>query len=177
MARTIFDPVPLCLNSVSHSRGAPQSSLSRFLAKWAARNYNRAPMRIVARCLLVALGSAVACLWAVAGASPQTSITGAIVGTAKDTNGAVVPNASVDALNLATHMTLSTTTDTNGRYTLDNARPGRYTIQVMARGFSPYKQENVIVEAGRRRAQISPCRYQVRPRPSSPPDSPTSVET
>jgi hypothetical protein len=106
-------------------------------------------MRIVARCLLVALGSAVACLWAVAGASPQTSITGAIVGTVKDTNGAVVPNASVDALNLATHMTLSTTTDTNGRYTLDNARPGRYTIQVMARGFSPYKQENVIVEAGR----------------------------
>ena len=32
MARTIFDPVPLCLNSVSHSRGAPHSGPVKNLA-------------------------------------------------------------------------------------------------------------------------------------------------
>jgi hypothetical protein len=106
-------------------------------------------MRIVARCLLVAVGSALASLWAVPVACPQSSITGAMVGTVRDTSGAVVPGASVDALNIATNTTSSTTTGTNGRYALANARPGRYTIQVTAKGFSPYKQENVIVEAGR----------------------------
>ena len=87
------------------------------------KNLQSGAMRIVARCLLVAVGGAVAGLWAVAVASPQS--TGAIVGTVTDTSGAVVPGASIDALNIATNTTLSTTTRTNGRYTLDNARPGR----------------------------------------------------
>ncbi len=131
-------------------------------------------MRIVARCLLVAVGSAVAGLWAVAVASPQSSMTGAIVGTVTDTSGAVVPGASVDALNIATNMTLSTTTGTNGRYTLDNARPGRYTVQATARGFSPYKQENVVVEAGRSTSGHHPAG--TRPGPARRPRPPTQPQ-
>jgi carboxypeptidase family protein len=106
-------------------------------------------MRIVARYLLVAVGSSLVGMWFVPVARPQSSITGTIVGTVRDANGAIVPGASVDALSVATNTTSSATTGTNGRYTLANVLPGRYTIQVMARGFSPYKQENVIVEAGR----------------------------
>ena len=106
-------------------------------------------MRIVAGCLLVAVGSAFASLWAVQLASPQASFTGTIVGTLTDVSGAVIPGASVNVLNEATKTILSTTTSSSGRYTLANVQPGRYTIQVAARGFSPYKQETVIVEAGR----------------------------
>ncbi|HEV2221890.1 MAG TPA: carboxypeptidase-like regulatory domain-containing protein [Candidatus Acidoferrales bacterium] len=106
-------------------------------------------MRIVAGCLFVVVGSALAGLWGVAAARAQSSIAGTIVGTVKDTSGAVIPGASVDVLSVATGTTFSTTTGTDGRYTLANARPGQYTIQVTAKGFRPYKQESVIVEAGR----------------------------
>lgn len=106
-------------------------------------------MRIVARCLLVGVGSALATLWGVPVASPQSSVAGTILGTVTDRSGAVIPGASVGAISAATKTASSTTTSTSGRYTLADLRPGRYTIQVTARGFSAYKQENVIVEAGR----------------------------
>jgi len=106
-------------------------------------------MRFVAGCLLIAVGSALAGLCAVPVARQQSSTTGAIVGTVTDISGAVIPGASVNALNVATKTTSSTTTNKNGQYTLTNASPGPYTVQVTSRGFSPYKQENVIVEAGR----------------------------
>jgi Carboxypeptidase regulatory-like domain/TonB dependent receptor-like, beta-barrel len=82
-------------------------------------------------------------------ARAQSSVTGAVVGAVADKSGAVIPGASVSALNVATSASSSTTTDTSGRYALSNLRPGRYTIQVTAKGFGSYKQENVIVEVGR----------------------------
>lgn len=106
-------------------------------------------MRTRARCLLVAVGSFLVGLWLVPVARPQSSIIGTIEGTVRDTNGAIVAEASVDALSVAMNTTLSATTDTNGRYTLASVRPGRYTIQVAAKGSGPYKEESVIVEAGR----------------------------
>jgi Carboxypeptidase regulatory-like domain/TonB dependent receptor-like, beta-barrel len=79
----------------------------------------------------------------------QSSVSGAIVGTATDKTGALIPGASVSALNVSINASTSTTTDANGRYVLSNLRPGRFTVEVYAKGFGTYKQENVIVEVGR----------------------------
>jgi len=79
----------------------------------------------------------------------QSSISGAVVGTISDKSGAVIPAASVSALNVGTSATTSTTSDPGGRYVLGNLMPGRYTIEASAKGFSNYRQENVIVEVGR----------------------------
>jgi hypothetical protein len=88
-------------------------------------------------------------LWLVPAARAQSSIFGSIIGSVTDKSGAVIPGASVNAVNVATNASFSATTDTTGRYVLDNLRPGRYTMTVSAKGFSGYKQENVIVEVGR----------------------------
>lgn len=79
----------------------------------------------------------------------QSNVAGAIVGTVTDRSGAVVPGAKAAAVNLANNYRESATTDGNGRYVIDNLPPGTYTLTIDARGFSTYKQENLIVEVGR----------------------------
>ncbi len=88
-------------------------------------------------------------LGATAWASAQSTTDGAIGGTVTDPSGAVVPGATVSALNVGTNTKLTVTTDTSGGYRLTPLRPGTYTLEVSAQGFSVYKQENVIVEVGR----------------------------
>ena len=82
-------------------------------------------------------------------ASAQSTTDGAIGGTVTDPSGAVVPGATVSALNVGTNSKSTVTTDTSGGYRLTPLRPGTYTFEVSAQGFSVYKQENVIVEVGR----------------------------
>src|SRR5580693_6117858 len=76
------------------------------------------------RILLVALF-----LIAAAGtASAQDS--GRITGTVTDPSGATVPGATVSALNVATNVTTTRTTDTSGLYVLV-LQPGTYTISAV----------------------------------------------
>jgi len=49
--------------------------------------------------------------------------TGQIVGTVQDASGAVVPNVTVAAKNVATGTQRATTTNTSGVYVLPNLRP------------------------------------------------------
>jgi outer membrane receptor protein involved in Fe transport len=82
-------------------------------------------------------------------ASAQSTTEGAIGGTVTDPSGALVPGATVSALNVGTNSKSTITTDTSGGYRLSHLQPGTYTLEVSAQGFSIYKQENVIVEVGR----------------------------
>lgn len=63
---------------------------------------------------------------------------GTILGTVKDSSGAVVPNASVVANNLDENTMSETTTNSNGDYSLLNALPARYSITVTAKGFETF---------------------------------------
>src|SRR6266853_1743605 len=71
---------------------------------------------------------------------------GNIVGTVVDVSGAVVPNANVELLNLATGVKNSTTTDSAGSYRFGNVPIGTYTITVSAPGFTTTSLKNVQVE-------------------------------
>lgn len=79
----------------------------------------------------------------------QGAATGAIGGTITDKTGAVIPGATVSTLSTATNNRSSTTTDANGRYMMGQLSSGGYTVEVSAKGFGAYRQENVIVEVGR----------------------------
>lgn len=61
---------------------------------------------------------------------------GDLTGTIQDKTGAVVPNATVVALNEATGVKTTTSTNANGVYRLGNLPVGSYTLTAAAKGFS-----------------------------------------
>lgn len=62
-------------------------------------------------------------------------ITGDILGTVKDTSGAVVPNAKVRLMEAKTGITFTATTDSTGGYLFAQLKPGTYNITVSKTGF------------------------------------------
>jgi len=75
----------------------------------------------------------------------QTSSTGVITGVIKDQSGAVVPNASIKATNMATGVERRTTASDSGTYELTQMVPGDYRVEVEAKGFARYATEPVTV--------------------------------
>src|SRR5918992_4967162 len=61
--------------------------------------------------------------------------TGQITGTVTDAAGAVVPGASVTVTNLATSLTREVTTGGEGDFAVPLLPPGRYKVEVAAKGF------------------------------------------
>ena len=72
-------------------------------------------------------------------------ITGSIVGTIKDPQGAVVSGATVKATNTDTGYTRSTPTDADGDFRIDYLPVGHYTVEASAAGFKTYVQANVVL--------------------------------
>ena len=73
----------------------------------------------------------------------QTS--GDLVGSVKDSTGAVVPNAAVTVTNEATGVRLNTATTSAGDYRANNLLPGNYDVVVNASGFQPFTLTGVLV--------------------------------
>lgn len=69
-------------------------------------------------------------------AHAQTTAT--VTGTVTDATGAVVPNAAVQAVGLATGITRDAISDSAGIYLLPSLQPGDYKLVVKASGFGPY---------------------------------------
>lgn len=63
------------------------------------------------------------------------SITGRISGTVTESQGAVIPGATVKILNIATHQERATLTDSNGYYVITNLPVGDYRASVEIQGF------------------------------------------
>ncbi len=70
-------------------------------------------------------------------------ITGAIAGTVADGQGAVVPNATVKATNIATGYSRTGVSDAAGAYNLQYLPVGNYTVEVTAQGFKKFVQQNL----------------------------------
>ena len=69
---------------------------------------------------------------------------GSIKGTVKDTSGAVLPGATIEAASPALiEKTRSAVTDSTGQYQILDLRPGVYTITFSLAGFSTVKREGI----------------------------------
>lgn len=90
-----------------------------------------------------------AMLWALTGWAPHSyaqAIDGNIVGTVYDATGAVVPDASVTAENVATGVKSQATTGANGIYRFNNVPVGSYNITVKRTGFTDAVLQSLAVE-------------------------------
>src|SRR5688500_1434071 len=77
------------------------------------------------------------------GAFAQASITGIV----RDTSGAVLPGATVEAASPALIEKVRTaTTNGNGQYRIVDLRAGEYTVTFSLQGFSTVKREGVVLE-------------------------------
>ena len=71
---------------------------------------------------------------------------GAIAGTVRDQNGAVVPGAQVKVTNPQTNVTRETITNDEGFYRVGAVEPGTYTVLVEKDGFSKIENRAVAVQ-------------------------------
>ena len=97
--------------------------------------------------------SAALCLLLVfaAAAAAQTVTTGNIAGTVTDTQGGVLPGATVTAVHTPTGTSYEAVTGADGRFSVLNVRVGPYTVSVALTGFKEQKQEAVDVALGQER--------------------------
>jgi outer membrane receptor protein involved in Fe transport len=77
--------------------------------------------------------------------------TGLIVGTVQDTTGAVVPGASVRALNELTGLEWTTTSGETGRFNLPRLPVGQYRIEAGKNGFRKFLSESFRLDADQNR--------------------------
>src|SRR2546428_8021248 len=71
-----------------------------------------------------------------------------ITGTVKDTNGAVVPGATVTAKNEATGVTSTQTSTDAGLYSFSSLPVGLYTITIEKQGFKTLQRTNNALQVG-----------------------------
>jgi hypothetical protein len=90
---------------------------------------------------------AAACLLTTGSAWAQIGGSGSIQGTVLDNTGAVVPGATVTAINLATGVATPRVTTGAGVYTVSPLPPGTYRVEFRIDGFQPHVQEPVVVDA------------------------------
>src|SRR6185295_10840823 len=87
-------------------------------------------------------------LVAVGPALKAQHIRGALEGSVKDPNGAIVQGATVTLRNSATGREITATTNDEGRFGFQNVEPGTYTVNIEKAGFRSYQANDVTVKVG-----------------------------
>src|ERR1700689_4174140 len=75
---------------------------------------------------------------------------GAITGSVTDPQGASVPHATVQLMNVDTNFTVEGQTDASGVYTFQPVKIGRYQVRVSAPGFSTVTKSGLELQVGQR---------------------------
>jgi hypothetical protein len=73
---------------------------------------------------------------------------GQFAGTVTDPSGAAIPNAKIVVTNLGTNLSITTTTNSSGAYTVRELPVGTYRISVEATGFKGFTNNNIVLNAG-----------------------------
>lgn len=73
-------------------------------------------------------------------------VTATVVGTVKDTSGAVIPRVRVTATDTATGISRSTTTDASGNYRISQLQPGTYSVSAQYTGFKQSVLTGIILQ-------------------------------
>src|SRR5215467_4225922 len=81
----------------------------------------------------------------------QSAASATIVGQVTDTQGAVVPNATVTATNTATGVPHTVRTTSSGNYTIPNLSPGTYDVKVEAPSFAVAQAKGIKLNVGDQR--------------------------
>lgn len=90
------------------------------------------------------------CVFVFSGIINAQSNKGSIIGTVKDPNDAVIPNAKITITNNANGETREATSSDSGEFTAANLDPGNYKITVEASGFKTLVLASVTVETNSR---------------------------
>ena len=88
--------------------------------------------------VLVLLLASTRVAWAQAG-------TASLAGTVKDSQGAVLPGATITVTNTATGATRTTVSNESGAYNLPGLPPGAYKLKVELSGFRTYQHESILL--------------------------------
>jgi len=78
----------------------------------------------------------------------QSATAGAIVGTVTDSNGALLPNATVTAKSADTGIARTSKSNAKGEFRLSDMPPGTYTVTFVADGFKTEQEDAVAVTVG-----------------------------
>jgi hypothetical protein len=78
------------------------------------------------------------------------TFTADILGTVRDTSGAVVPNAKVTLTQVSTGVTFNASTDSSGDYIFAELQPGRYRLVVSKEGFKTNTVSDIELLVGQR---------------------------
>ena len=100
--------------------------------------------KALALCSLAASLTAFAC----AAARGQSQAATSLVGTVSDESGAVVPHATVAVTNVATGQSVTTLTDSSGRYRFSSLSPGTYKVSAALRGFKTMQRTGIALGIG-----------------------------
>ena len=95
-------------------------------------------MRTIVRCLIAVATATLLCQAALAQSTFAT-----ITGVVTDPGGALLPNAKVEGTNTAKNFHYTTTTNSDGVYTLVDLEEGPYTVRVTAPGFEEFVVEGL----------------------------------
>lgn len=76
------------------------------------------------------------------------TLRGRIDGTVKDPQGQVVPNASITVTNIGTGEKLNATSTNEGAFSVNEVKPGTYTINAEVQGFKKVLVEGILVQVG-----------------------------
>src|SRR6478672_11974722 len=82
-------------------------------------------------------------IWMAASAALAQETRGSIRGRVIDSSGAVIPNVKLGATNLATNVTVSTVSNSEGNYEIPFLLPGRYRLIAELTGFKAYRRDGV----------------------------------
>jgi len=78
----------------------------------------------------------------------QSATAGAISGTVTDSNGALLPAATITVKSVDTGLTRTAKSNASGEYRIGDLQPGIYTVTFVADGFKTYEEKTVTVTVG-----------------------------
>ena len=98
----------------------------------------------------VALAFAMLCLGAAQGQLFAQGLTGQISGTVADSDGGVMPGATVSIKNAGTNAVRETQTGPDGTFVFPDLLAGTYDLTVSVQGFKTYEQKGIVLGATER---------------------------